>query len=148
MHSDNKTAKVRLDKWLWAARLYKTRRISREEIDKGRVRLNGQPAKPSRDVKSGDSLELRSGPLLKIVVIRALSDVRGPAPVAALLYEETAASVALKAAAAEKCRLAPEPAQSLSHGRPTKRNRRELDSMSQGATRIEWNARWSAGMDH
>lgn len=147
MHSDNTSAKVRLDKWLWAARFYKTRSLSAEEIDKGRVRLNGQLAKPSRDVKPGDTLELRSGPVVRTVVVRALSGVRGPAPVVALLYEETAASIALRTAAAEQRRLAPEPAQSLSQGRPTKRDRRELDHLSEGPVRGQWNARWSASLD-
>jgi len=147
MSSDNTTAKVRLDKWLWAARFYKTRSLSAEEIDKGRVRLNGQLAKPSRDVKPGDTLELRIGPVLRTVVVRALSGVRGPAPVAALLFDETAESVALRAAAAEQRRLAPEPAQSLSQGRPTKRDRRDLDSLNDGPARGDWNARWSASLD-
>ena len=147
MHSDNTSAKVRLDKWLWAARFYKTRSLSAEEIDKGRVRLNGQLAKPSRDVKPGDVLEIRSGPVVRTVVVRALSGVRGPAQVAALLYEETAESIGLRAAAAEQRRLAPEPAQSLSQGRPTKRDRRDLDQLSDGKVRGDWNARWSASLD-
>ncbi len=129
MHSDNTPAKVRLDKWLWAARFYKTRSLSAEEIDKGRVRLNSQLAKPSRDVKPGNTVELRSGTVVKTVVVRALSDVRGPAPVAAMLYEETAESVALRAEETEQRQWAPEPARSLNHGRPTKRDRRELDSL-------------------
>lgn len=139
--------KVRLDKWLWAARFYKTRSLSTEEIDKGRVRLNGQPVKPSREVKPGDTVELRSGPVVKTITVRALSDVRGPAPVAALLFDETAESVALRTAAAEQRRLAPEPAQSLSQGRPTKRDRRELDHLSENPTWGQWNARWSASLD-
>ena len=139
--------KVRLDKWLWAARFYKTRSLSSDEIDKGRVTVNGQVAKPSRDVKPGDVLELRSGPVVRTVVVRALSGVRGPAPVAALLYEETAESIGLRAAAAEQRRLAPEPAQSLSQGRPTKRDRRDLDQLSDGKVRGDWNARWSASLD-
>lgn len=147
MNSDNTTSKVRLDKWLWAARFYKTRSLSAEEIDKGRVRLNGQLAKPSRDVKPGDTLELRIGPVLRTVVVRSLSGVRGPAPVAALLFDETAESVALRAAAAEQRRLAPEPAQSLTQGRPTKRDRRDLDSLSDVPARGNWNARWSASLD-
>lgn len=147
MQSDSASTKVRLDKWLWAARFYKTRSLSAEEIDKGRVKLNGQLAKPSRDVKPGDRLELRSGPVVRTVVVRALSGVRGAAPVAALLYEETAESIALRAAAAEQRRLAPEPAESLSQGRPTKRDRRDLNQLSDGKTRDEWNARWSASLD-
>lgn len=147
MPCDPTDSKVRLDKWLWAARFYKTRSLSTEEIDKGRVRLNGQLAKPSREVKPGDTLELRSGPVVKTVTVRALSDVRGPAPVAALLFEETAASIALRAAAAEQRRLAPEPAQTLSQGRPTKRDRRDIDHLSDRTQRGDWNARWSASLD-
>jgi ribosome-associated heat shock protein Hsp15 len=146
----NESGKIRLDKWLWAARFYKTRSLSCEEIDKGRVRLNGQPVKPSREVKPGDTLEIRSGPLVRTVVVRAISGVRGPAPVAALLYEETAESVALRLAAAEQRRLAPEPAQSLSQGRPTKRDRRDMQGLrdrDQAGHGDPWNQRWSASLD-
>lgn len=146
--SDHTTtgSKVRLDKWLWAARFYKTRSLSSEEIDKGRVRLNGLPVKPSRDVKPGDTLELRMGQEVRTVVVRALSGVRGPAPVAALLFEETADSVARRHAAAEQRRLAPEPAHSQPMGRPTKRDRRDIENL-RDAPRGEWNARWSASLD-
>jgi ribosome-associated heat shock protein Hsp15 len=150
LHKDPKTAepdKVRLDKWLWAARFYKTRSLSAEEIDKGRVRLNGQSAKPSRDVKIGDVLELRIGPVLRTVTVQAISGVRGPAPVAALLYAETAESIALRQAAAEQRRLSPEPAHSISQGRPTKRNRRDMDDLNQDSPRGDWNERWSASLD-
>ena len=136
--------KVRLDKWLWAARFYKTRSLSSDEIDKGRVTVNGQVAKPSRDVKPGDVLELRSGPVVRTVVVRALSGVRGPAPVAALLYEETAESLARRQDQAEQRRLAPEPALALQQGRPTKRDRRDMQQLS---GRGQWNQRWSASVD-
>lgn len=142
--------KIRLDKWLWAARFYKTRSLSCEEIDKGRVRLNGQPVKPAREVKPGDTLEIRSGPLVRTMVVRAVSGVRGAAAVAALLYEESAESVALRLAAAEQRRLAPEPAQSLGQGRPTKRDRRDMQGLrdSGDATGGDaWNQRWSASLD-
>lgn len=136
--------KVRLDKWLWAARFYKTRSLSSDEIDKGRVTVNGQVAKPSRDVKPGDVLELRSGPVVRTVVVRALSGVRGPAPVAALLYDETAESLARRQDQAEQRRLAPEPALALQQGRPTKRDRRDMQGVS---SRGDWNDRWSASLD-
>ncbi len=136
--------KVRLDKWLWAARFYKTRSLSGDEIDKGRVTVNGQVAKPSRDVKPGDVLELRSGPVVRTVVVRALSGVRGPAPVAALLYDETAESLARRQDQAEQRRLAPEPALALQQGRPTKRDRRDMQQLS---GRGQWNQRWSASVD-
>lgn len=139
--------KIRLDKWLWAARFYKTRSLSSEEIDKGRVRLNGQPVKPSREVKPGDILEVRTGPMTRTVVVRAISGVRGPAPVAALLYEETAESMAQRLAEAEQRRLAPEPAQSLSQGRPTKRDRRHIEDLRNPEQGVPWNQRWSASLD-
>jgi ribosome-associated heat shock protein Hsp15 len=132
------TTRVRLDKWLWAARFYKTRSLSSEEIDKGRVRLNGASVKPSRDVKPGDVLELRIGPEVRTVVVKGLSSVRGPAPVAALLFEETPDSLRLRQDAAELRRLAPEPAHTQALGRPTKRDRRTLSG---------WNQRWSASID-
>lgn len=147
MKPDAPTGKVRLDKWLWAARFYKTRSLSAEEIDKGRVRLNGQTAKPSREVKPGDVLDLRIGQVQRTVTVQAISGVRGPAPVAALLYEETAESTALRLAAAEQRRLSPEPAHSISQGRPTKRDRRDMDGMNQDSPRGEWNDRWSASLE-
>lgn len=127
-------ADVRLDKWLWAARFYKTRALAVEEIGKGRVSVNGQPAKPSREIKPGDVLQLRQGVVEREVVVRALSSVRGPAPQAQTLYEETAESLLKREQAAESRRLAPEPASTIVQGRPTKQDRRRL---------ADWN-RWSA----
>lgn len=128
---------MRLDKWLWAARFYKTRSLATEEVGKGRVLLNGQTAKPSREMKVGDVLRLRIGTLEREVVVRGLSEMRGPAPQAQALYEETPESIAARLLAAEQRRLAPEPAMSLTEGRPTKQNRRAL---------ADWN-RWSAAAD-
>ena len=130
-------ARLRLDKWLWAARFYKTRALATDEIDKGRVRVNEQIVKPARDLKPGDLVELRQGVVLRTVLVRGLSAVRGPAPVAQQLYEETPASIAAREAAAERRRLAPEPANAIEQGRPTKRDRRQL---------ADWN-RWSASVD-
>lgn len=130
-------AGVRLDKWLWAARLVKTRALAVQEIDKGRVAVNGAPAKPSRELRVGERIELRQGALLRTLVVRALSDVRGPAPVAQTLYAETPESIAARAAAAERRRQGVEPAQAIDAGRPTKRARRKL---------AEW-SRWSASVD-
>lgn len=130
-------ARLRLDKWLWAARFYKTRALATEEIEKGRVRVNEQIVKPARELKPGDLVELRQGVVLRTVLVRGLSAVRGPAPVAQLLYEETPASIAAREAAAERRRLAPEPATAIEQGRPTKRDRRQL---------ADWN-RWSASVD-
>lgn len=147
MASTDKTAgeKVRLDKWLWAARFYKTRSLAADEIDKGRVKVNGQVAKASREPRIGDEIELRAGFDHRTVCVKALSSVRGPALQAALLYEETAASLLARANAAEQRRIAPEPSQSLTQGRPTKRDRRQLQGLS-GAP-PDWNERWSASIN-
>ena len=119
--------KLRIDKWLWAARFYKTRSLASEEIDKGRVHVNGVAVKPSREVKAGDTVMVRNGAISRSVVVQGVSDKRGSAPVAALLFTETPESIALRLAAAEQRRLAPEPALSLTQGRPTKRERRDTD---------------------
>jgi len=134
--------KLRLDKWLWAARFYKTRSLATDEITKGRVQVNGQDAKPAREVKAGDRVAVRQGPVTRVVEVRALSDQRGPAPVAQQLYEETPDSLKAREQGAEQRRLAREPALSIANGRPTKRERRELGGVAHG-----WNARWSASID-
>ena len=105
--------KLRIDKWLWAARFYKTRTLATEEIGKGRVEVNGQEIKPAREVKVGDTVAMRQGPVTRIVVVKGLSGMRGPAPVAQQLYEETAESLKAREQAAEQRRLAPEPAHSI-----------------------------------
>lgn len=135
--------KLRIDKWLWAARFYKTRSLAVEEIDKGRVRINDLEAKPSREVKAGDTVALRQGTVIRTVVVHGISSQRGPAPVAQQLYQETAESLRLKAQAAEQRHLTSDPASSLEHGRPTKRDRRSLDK-AQGK---DWDSRWSASTD-
>ncbi|NYT23171.1 RNA-binding S4 domain-containing protein [Alcaligenaceae bacterium] len=118
--------KLRLDKWLWAARFYKTRGLAVDEIGKGRVLVNGQPAKPARDVGPGDLVTVRKSDPPIEVRVRGVSRVRGPAPVASQLYEETDESVTRRAHAAEMRRLAPEPSHDYDEGRPTKRDRRIL----------------------
>ncbi len=128
---------MRLDKWLWVARFFKTRSLAALELARGRIEVNGQAAKPSREVHSGDSLRLRQGPDIRDLRILALSSTRGPAPVAQALYAETPESMALRQRAAEARKLAAEPAASLELGRPTKRDRRKL---------ADWN-RWSARAD-
>jgi ribosome-associated heat shock protein Hsp15 len=125
---------MRLDKWLWAARFYKTRSLATEDIGKGRVQVNGLDAKPSRELRVGDRVEVRHGPLVREVTVRGLSAQRGPAPVAQALYEETAGSIARREAHAQRLRESPEPSLAIEQGRPTKRDRRQL---------AEWN-RWSA----
>jgi ribosome-associated heat shock protein Hsp15 len=131
-------SKQRIDKWLWAARFYKTRSLASDAIDKGQVRINEAPVKPAREVKPGDQVAVRIGPVIRTVDVKALSPSRGGAPQAALLYEETQASKNIREAAAENRRLAPEPALDYTDGRPTKRDRRELNQVQ------DWDNRWSA----
>ena len=130
-------AGVRLDKWLWAARFFKTRSLAAEEITRGRVLANGQVAKASREVRAGDMLVVRQGPVARTVVVLGVSNARGAAPLAQALYRETEESVAAREAAAQARRLTPEPAATIESGRPTKRDRRQL---------ADWN-RWSASVD-
>jgi ribosome-associated heat shock protein Hsp15 len=135
--------RLRIDKWLWAARFFKTRSLATEEIDKGRVAVNGQEAKPAREVKVGDTVAVRREGLTRTVVVKGVSAVRGPAPVAQQLYEETPESLKEREQAAEQRRYAPEPSLSIEHGRPTKRGRRDLEE----AQRQGWGDRWSASID-
>jgi ribosome-associated heat shock protein Hsp15 len=129
--------RLRLDKWLWAARFYKTRSLATDDIDKGRIQVNGQVAKASRDLKPGDMIDIRQGALVRTVRVKGLSAVRGAAPVAQLLYEETPESLTRRAEFSEQRRLSAEPADAIEQGRPTKRDRRQL---------ADWQ-RWSASVD-
>ncbi|GAA6140742.1 S4 domain-containing protein [Hydrogenophaga sp. 5NK40-0174] len=146
-----KASGVRLDKWLWAARFFKTRALSAEAIEKGRVLVNGHGSKAGKDARVGDTLQVKTSAFEKTVVVKAISGVRGSAPVAALLYEETAASIERRTREAENRRLAPEPAHTIDQGRPTKRDRRTLSAW-RGRGRDSgddknWNDRWSASVD-
>ncbi|RRS05474.1 RNA-binding S4 domain-containing protein [Aquabacterium soli] len=130
--------RLRLDKWLWAARFYKTRSLAAEDIDKGRIQVNEQVAKASRELRPGDRVDMRqAGGLVRTVVVQALSAVRGPAPQAQLLYTETPGSIQRRQQYAEQRRQGVEPADTLQQGRPTKRDRRDL---------ADWQ-RWSASVD-
>lgn len=133
--------KLRIDKWLWAARFYKTRSLAAEEVGKGRVEVNDAEVKPARELKLGDTVTMRREGITRVVVVKGLSLTRGPAPVAQQLYEETPESLQARQQAAEARRLAPEPALSIEHGRPTKRGRRDLDEAQR------WGDRWSASVD-
>ena len=135
--ADTAPGTMRLDKWLWAARFFKTRALAVEQIAKGRVTVNQQAAKPARDVRLGDVLEIRQGDLVRTVRVTGLSMVRGPAAVAQSLYAETEHSLAQRQRLAELRRQGVEPAQALAQGRPTKRDRRDL---------ADWR-RWSASID-
>ncbi len=130
---------LRIDKWLWAARFYKTRSLASDEVSKHRVQINGQDVKPSREVKVGDTVTLRQGHVTKTVIVQGISATRGPAPVAQMLYTETAESISQRTKQAEQNRLAFEPAHSIENGRPTKRDRRKIEHA--------WNDRWSASVD-
>ena len=131
--------KTRIDKWLWAARFFKTRSLATEAVNKGQVQVEGKDVKPSREVKVGDTLDVWQAQVRKTMVVQSISEQRGPAPVAQALYEETQESSTRRAAEQEQRRLSPEPAHSIAQGRPTKRDRRALQQ--------PWGDRWSASID-
>ena len=117
---------VRIDKWLWAARFFKTRSLATEAVAGGKVDLNGERAKPAKAVKPGDEVRLRLGPYEHVLMVRDLGERRGPASVAATLYEETAASRAERERLAAQLRIAPAGFVYEEKGRPTKKDRRDL----------------------
>jgi ribosome-associated heat shock protein Hsp15 len=117
--------RVRIDKWLWAARFFKTRSLAAQAVEGGRVHVNDQRVKPAKDLKPGDALRISIGELEWIVIVRALSEKRGPAPQARTLYEETEAGRTRREAALQRRRDQAEPAFGM-HGRPTKRDRRAI----------------------
>lgn len=117
---------VRLDKWLWAARFYKTRTLATQAVDGGQVKLDGERVKPSRPLKIGTCLELTLADGLRIVFVKDLAEKRGSASVAQRLYEETPESLAARELRREQQRLQFEPSATLA-GRPTKQNRRQMD---------------------
>jgi ribosome-associated heat shock protein Hsp15 len=118
---------ARVDKWLWAARLAKTRSLAADAVKGGRVEINGQRAKPSKEVRPGDRIEVTTGPYRRTVVVIALAERRGPAKEAALLYEETPESIAARERQAAERRMDAPPAPQPG-GRPTKRDRRRLEA--------------------
>jgi ribosome-associated heat shock protein Hsp15 len=120
--------RIRLDKWLWAARFYKTRGLAVEAIAGGKVQVNGDRAKRARLLQVGDEIRLRQGPYEQRVVVKALSDRRGPATQAAALYQETVESRAARDAMAAQLK-ALNAAFDREHGRPTKKDRREIDRL-------------------
>jgi ribosome-associated heat shock protein Hsp15 len=133
---------TRIDKYLWAARFYKTRSLAAEEIGKGRIKINGQVAKASKDVKAGDMLELLRSGLVTALRVISVSEQRGSAPLAQALYEETSESIAAREKAQDMRRFTHEPAAAIEQGRPTKRDRRTLEQARKGSG--DWNDRWSA----
>ncbi|MBD5802475.1 Heat shock protein 15 [Azoarcus sp. Aa7] len=125
------TERMRIDKWLWAARFFKTRSLANQAIEGGHVRLNGQAVKPARELRIGDSLDIVAGGTQWTVIVRGLNEQRRPAVEAQQLYEETPASAARRAAEKEERRLAPAPGSDL-RGRPTKKARRQLRGFNEG----------------
>ena len=121
--------RVRLDKWLWAARFYKTRGLAVEAIDGGKVQVAGDRVKRARLVRVGEQLRVRQGPYEHIIVVRALSERRGPAPEAAKLYQETPESLAARERLAFQLKAASTALVHEEKGRPTKRHRRHLDRL-------------------
>ena len=122
---DAEGEKVRIDKWLWAARFFKTRSLATEAVDGGKVDVNGQRVKPAKLVGPGDEVRVRVGQQLFVVEVRDTAERRGPASVAQGLYEETAESRAARERVAEQMRLAA-PSFDFDEGRPTKKDRRDL----------------------
>jgi ribosome-associated heat shock protein Hsp15 len=120
--------KTRLDRWLWAARFYKTRSLASEAIAGGKVQVNGDRAKRARPLQIGDEIRVRQGPYEYQIVVRELSSRRGPAPEAAKLYEERADSRAAREAMALQLKTL-HAAFVSDKGRPTKRDRREMDRL-------------------
>lgn len=119
---------LRLDKWLWAARFYKTRALAQTAIERGHVLVNDERVKPARTLRVGERLRVSIGEIDRIVIVRGLDDTRRSAALAQQLYEETADSIAERARRRERARLAPEPAAQIK-GRPTKQDRRALQKV-------------------
>ena len=117
---------MRIDKWLWAARFFRTRPLAQQAVEGGKVKLNGERIKPARDLKVGDGLVIHIGAYEWRVRVAQLADKRGPAPVARTLYEEDEASRARRVEQVALRRVAADPG-SDRHGRPTKRERRQLE---------------------
>src|SRR5690348_5308870 len=112
--------RVRLDKWLWAARFFKTRSAATEAVDGGKVEVNGERAKPAKAIKAGDEVRLRLGPYEHVLIVRDLAERRGPASVAQGLYEETAASREARERLSAQLKMAPAAFVFEEKGRPTK----------------------------
>jgi ribosome-associated heat shock protein Hsp15 len=125
------TASVRIDKWLWAARFYKTRSLAGDAVQGGRVQLNEQRVKAAKGVRPGDRVDIAIGDVRRTVMVRALAVRRGSAELAATLYEETAESVDSRARAKASRPYSVSPQSDLK-GRPTKRDRRDLDRFRGG----------------
>lgn len=126
--------RVRIDKWLWAARFFKTRSLATEAVQGGHAHVDGARVKPAKDVRVGDRIEVTVGETMIALVVRGLADKRGPASAAALLYEETEASRERRERERDLRRIAPPLGADL-HGRPSKRDRRRLEAQRAGSRR-------------
>jgi ribosome-associated heat shock protein Hsp15 len=126
--------RVRIDRWLWAARFFKTRSAATDAVLGGRVHVNGERVKPARDIRPGDRVELSIGDVRRTVVVRGVAEKRAPASVAATLYEETPESIALREQRSAERRLA-RPLGSDLGARPTKRDRRRLEALRKAQRR-------------
>lgn len=122
--------RVRIDKWLWAARFFKTRSLATEAVERGHVQINDQPVRPAKDVKIGDRVRVHAHEQQWELRVLALAEVRGPAAIAQTLYAETEASRLKREEAANRSRLYREPATQIA-GRPTKRDRRRIDKLGE-----------------
>jgi len=123
---------VRVDKWLWAARFFRSRSLAQTAIENGRVLVGGQRVKLSRALQPGDELSIRVGDEARTVVVRGVDERRGSATVAQAMYEETAESLARREARRQERRFFVEPAEAIERGRPTKRDRRQLGRFGAG----------------
>jgi ribosome-associated heat shock protein Hsp15 len=121
-------AKARLDKWLWAARFFKTRSLAAEAIETGKVEVNGERAKRAKQLQAGDNVRIRLGPYHHVVKVLEISERRGPASVAAKLYAETAESISAREKVHAQMK-ASQPAFGYESGRPTKKDRREIEKL-------------------
>ncbi|HWH50817.1 MAG TPA: S4 domain-containing protein [Gemmatimonadaceae bacterium] len=117
---------VRLDKWLWAARFFKTRSLATDAVSGGKVEVNGERAKPAKAINPGDEIRVRLAPYEHVLIVRQLGERRGPASVAQTMYEETAASREARERLAAQLKLAPPAFVFEDKGRPTKKDRRDL----------------------
>ena len=131
-HTDTKgsaTDKVRIDKWLWAARFFKTRSLAVDAIGSGKILVNDERVKPAKTVQCGDTVSVRLGPYEHVVSVVGLSERRGPATEAAKLYQETAASIEARAKLSEQLRMAPAAFVFEDKGRPSKKDRRDIERL-------------------
>jgi ribosome-associated heat shock protein Hsp15 len=125
---------VRIDKWLWAARFFKTRGAATEAVLGGRVHVNGERVKPAKDVRADDAVAITIGMVRRVVVVRGVAEKRGPASVAQTLYEETPESIAEREQRAREYKLS-RPLGSDLGARPTKQDRRRLEALRRAQTR-------------